>query len=381
MTLLDEHRAVSMLVEKAGVAVTDVTDVVVFGNHSATQFPDFTHAKIQGKPASEVVDLEWLQTTFIESVQQRGAAVIEARGASSAASAANAAVDSVASLVGARNPGQLFSVVVSSQGYYESPEGLMVSCPCRYIDGQVVVVTGGGTGIGLAAASNFLSGGARLALLGRRVRVVEDAARELDPSQERVGAWACDIRDADQVSDVIEAIVERFGRIDVLINNAGIFRANRLLTTDMDEFNLVMDINCNGVFLGMRTVAGPMIESGGGSIVNISSIRGIVSRANAAAAYSTSKGAIRIFSKVTAVLHAKDHIRCNSVHPGVVDTPANKESTALDPAYHAQLISTIPLGRGGQPEDIAYGVIYLASDESAWVTGTELIIDGGTTAI
>jgi malate dehydrogenase len=139
MTLLDEHRAVSMLADKAGVAVTDVTDVVVFGNHSATQFPDFTHAKIQGKPASEVVDLEWLQTTFIESVQQRGAAVIKARGASSAASAANAAVDSVASLVGARNPGQLFSVVVSSQGYYESPEGLMVSCPCRYIDGQVVV--------------------------------------------------------------------------------------------------------------------------------------------------------------------------------------------------------------------------------------------------
>jgi cyclopentanol dehydrogenase len=190
-----------------------------------------------------------------------------------------------------------------------------------------------------------------------------------------------DVTKATDWDSTIKLAESKYGKVNVLVNNAAIVRRLGIEDTNEEDWDAVMAVNAKGTFLGTKAVIPAMRRAGGGSIVNISSIRGIVSRANAAAAYSTSKGAIRIFSKVTAVLHAKDNIRCNSVHPGVVDTPANKESTALDPAYHAQLISTIPLGRGGQPEDIAYGVIYLASDESAWVTGTELIIDGGTTAI
>jgi cyclopentanol dehydrogenase len=144
-----------------------------------------------------------------------------------------------------------------------------------------------------------------------------------------------------------------------------------------------MGVNAKGTFLGTQAAIPAMRRAGGGSIVNISSISGIIvaAREHASPSYSSSKGAIRIFSKVTAVLHAKDNIRCNSIHSGGIDTPMNQESVAGDPALLAERIATTPLGRLGLPEDVAYGVIYLASDESSWVTGSELIIDGGWMAI
>jgi malate dehydrogenase len=130
MTMLDQHRAVSMLAHKAGVSVNEVNNLIVYGNHSATQYPDFTHATIQGKPADQVLDRQWLETDFIAAVQQRGGAVIKARGSSSAASAANAVVDSIASLVGFRQPGRPFSVALCADGAYGAPAGLIASCPC-----------------------------------------------------------------------------------------------------------------------------------------------------------------------------------------------------------------------------------------------------------
>ncbi len=138
-----------------------------------------------------------------------------------------------------------------------------------------------------------------------------------------------------------------------------------------------MAVNATGVFLGTKYAIPAMREAGGGSIVNISSISGMV--AVGAPAYNASKGAVRVFSKVTAVHHAKDNIRCNSIHPGVIDTPMAR--SGLDnPAWEAQMLSIVPMGRVGVPDEIAYGVLYLASDESAFVTGSELVIDGGLTA-
>ena len=249
------------------------------------------------------------------------------------------------------------------------------------LDGKVALITGGARGMGATECKLLAAEGAKV-IIGD---VLVDGGEQTEAEILAQGGEAAFIRmDVTKTADwdrTIKLAESKYGKVNVLVNNAAIVRRLGIEDTTEEDWDSVMEVNAKGTFLGTKAVIPAMRRAGGGSIVNISSIRGIVSRANAAASYSTSKGAIRIFSKVTAVLHAKDNIRCNSVHPGVVDTPANKESTALDPAYHAQLIGTIPLERGGKPEDVAYGVLYLASDESSWVTGTELIIDGGTTAI
>ena len=249
------------------------------------------------------------------------------------------------------------------------------------LDGKVALVTGGARGMGATECKLLAAEGAKVIIAD----VLTDGGKQTESEIIAQGGEATfvrmDVTKASEWDSTIKLAETKYGKVNILVNNAAIVRRVGIEDTSEDDWDAVMEVNAKGTFLGTKAVIPAMRRAGGGSIVNISSIRGIVSRANAAASYSTSKGAIRIFSKVTAVLHAKDNIRCNSVHPGVVDTPANKESQALDPAYHTQLIRTIPLGRGGKPEDIAYGVIYLASDESSWVTGTELIIDGGTTAI
>ena len=138
-----------------------------------------------------------------------------------------------------------------------------------------------------------------------------------------------------------------------------------------------MAVNATGVFLGTKSVIPAMRQAGGGSIINISSISGMV--AIGAPAYNASKGAVRVFTKVTAIQHAVDKIRCNSVHPGPIETPMTAERLT-EPQHRTRVLSQIPVGRIGRPEDIAYGVLYLASDEAAFVTGSELVIDGGFTA-
>jgi cyclopentanol dehydrogenase len=187
-----------------------------------------------------------------------------------------------------------------------------------------------------------------------------------------------DVTDEGQWASIVDETVDRFGGLDVLVNNAGIYRIATIEQTSMDVFRQIMEVNVTGVFLGTRTVIPEMRKRGGGSIVNISSTAGLAGSANSSA-YQASKGAVRIFTKSTAIEHVGSGIRANSVHPGMIDTDM---ITVLlkDPEERRQRIASVPLGRVGTALDVAYAVLYLASDESSFVTGAELVIDGGKTA-
>ena len=163
------------------------------------------------------------------------------------------------------------------------------------------------------------------------------------------------------------------------MNNAGISIRKNVEDTTEEDWDRVMAINAKGVFLGTKQVIPAMRKSGGGSIVNISSTAGLVGSPYSGASYAASKGAVRLLTKSTAVQYAKEGIRCNSVHPGLLETPMTEDILA-DAAHRAERTERIPLGRVGTAEDVAFGVLYLASDESSFMTGSELVIDGGTTA-
>ena len=174
----------------------------------------------------------------------------------------------------------------------------------------------------------------------------------------------------------VEAAVERFGKVNILVNNAAILRLQGLLETTEEIWDEVMDVNAKGTFLGTKAVIPEMRRAGGGSIINISSGAGITgSQRNTA--YHASKGAVRIFTKSAAIQYAGENIRVNSVHPGPIDTDMLASSRT---AEGGRTPDQIPLGRYGRPEEVAYGVLYLASDESSFVTGSEVVIDGGRTA-
>ena len=188
-----------------------------------------------------------------------------------------------------------------------------------------------------------------------------------------------DVTSAAQWQAVIDATVARFGKLDILVNNAGVSGAGRVEDVSEAEWDRVMDINAKGVFLGTKTVLPVLRHNGGGSIINISSQLALVGVDNSSSQYMASKGAVRIFTKATAIQYAKDGIRANSVHPGPIATPMT-EGGRTDPDRYNTTISRIPLGRYGDSDDVAYGVLFLASDESSFMTGSELVIDGGWTA-
>jgi NAD(P)-dependent dehydrogenase (short-subunit alcohol dehydrogenase family) len=173
--------------------------------------------------------------------------------------------------------------------------------------------------------------------------------------------------------------VNQFGQLNVLVNNAGVSAAGRVEDVSLDEWNRVMEINSTGSFLGTRSVIPALRTAGGGSIVNISSQLGWVGTDNSSPHYQASKGAVRLLTKATAIQYADDGIRVNSVHPGPIATPMTARART-DPTRAARTVSRIPLGRFGKPEEVAYGVLFLASDEAAFITGSELVIDGGWTA-
>jgi len=256
---------------------------------------------------------------------------------------------------------------------------------------KVAIVTGGASGIGAETARAFGAHGASIVLCD-----VNDAAGEAVVAQiEANGGSAVyrplNVTDEKQWASLVKETEDKFGRLDVLTNIAGVsgrdpkqnlqttLTAGGLLEDQtLDHWNHIMEVNATGTFLGTRTAIGPMRRTGGGSIINISSICGIIgSFANAA--YHASKGAVRIFSKSAAVQYAPDQIRVNSIHPGFVDTPMTAPGHA-NPEVAQKRMDATPLGRFGTPHDIAMGCLYLASDESAWVTGSELVIDGGMTA-
>jgi 3(or 17)beta-hydroxysteroid dehydrogenase len=245
--------------------------------------------------------------------------------------------------------------------------------------GKVALISGGARGMGAAEARLFVREGARVVVAD----VLEAEGRGLEADIKAKGGEAVFIRlDVTSEADwqtAVDLAVSRFEKLNVLVNNAGIGGGGRIENTTVEEWTRMMDINAKGVFLGTKAAIPAMRRAGGGSIVNISSQLGLVGMDISSPQYQASKGAVRLLTKSTAIQYAREGIRANSVHPGPIVTPMTERRRA-DPAQRQLMISRIPLGRYGEPDEVAYGVLYLASDESGFVTGSELVIDGGWTA-
>jgi NAD(P)-dependent dehydrogenase (short-subunit alcohol dehydrogenase family) len=252
------------------------------------------------------------------------------------------------------------------------------------VQDKVALVTGAGQGIGRATALLLAREGAAVAVADVNAEAAEAVAGEIRAGGGRARAWRLDVSVEAEVAAVMAEIDREFGRLDILVNNAGISGANGTAEEITEaEWDKVMNTNAKSVFLCTKHAVPRMRRAGGGSIVNLSSVYGIVGSRNVAA-YHASKGAIRIMSKTDALAFAEDRIRVNSVHPGFIWTPM-LESGAQVPgvapeAVHSAMAKLHPLGTLGEPEDVAHGILYLASDEAKFVTGAELVIDGGYTA-
>ncbi|MEM8563868.1 MAG: glucose 1-dehydrogenase [Pseudomonadota bacterium] len=247
------------------------------------------------------------------------------------------------------------------------------------VEGKIALVTGGGSGLGEAMCVRLAQEGAVVVVTDINVESAERVAQSIG---DRAIAMQQDVADEARWAAVLDDIVERYGQLDVLVNNAGIALVGTVEDTTLEDWRLTNSINLDAVFLGTREAIKIMKERGG-SIINISSVEGIIGEQKIAA-YNASKGGVRIFTK-SAALHCCDQgyaIRVNSVHPGFIETPM--VSGAIDTmgeieseAFTTRIVGNIPMGHMGEPIDVANGVLYLASDESKYMTGSELVIDGG----
>jgi NAD(P)-dependent dehydrogenase (short-subunit alcohol dehydrogenase family) len=243
------------------------------------------------------------------------------------------------------------------------------------LPGKVAIITGGAHGMGAEEAKLFAREGAKVVIAD----VLEEEGKTLEVEIHQSGAEAMFLRtDVTSETDwqhLIEATVARFGQLDILVNNAGLSSTSEADPMDTAGWRRIMEVNTTGVFLGTKYAIPAMQRTGGGSIVNISSIMGFVGGESGHPAYHASKGAVRIFTKATAVKYGPDGIRANSVHPGFM--PPMRSARPRETAALQRLIDWTPLRRTGKPIEVAYGVLFLASDEASFITGTELVIDGG----
>ena len=243
---------------------------------------------------------------------------------------------------------------------------------------KVVIITGGVGGIGSATVRLFAVEGAKLVIVDVNENEGEALASELKDDGYAATFISLDVTNEQQWIRAVDATIEKYGQLDILVNNAGIFRMETVDETDLELWNRIQEVNATGVFLGIKHGAAAMRRSGGGSIVNISSGAGIVGSATGAA-YHASKGAVRLLTKAAAIQYAADGIRVNSVHPGVTNTPMIRELMA-DETAGAGFLAGTPMGRLGRPDEIANAILFLASDEASFITGAELVVDGGFTA-
>ncbi len=245
------------------------------------------------------------------------------------------------------------------------------------LSGKVAIITGAALGMGAAEAKLFAKEGAKVVATDIKDDVLQEVINEIKASGGEAIGLKHNVVSEEEWKNVIQTAVDAYGKVDILVNNAGIASPKTMAQMEMAEWNKVMDINLNGCVLGMKYVIPEMQKAGGGSLINISSIGGIVGMAGSSP-YTAAKGALRALSKSAAVEYGKDKIRVNSVHPGIIETPMTADSfnDAL-PFY--KTFTQLPYF--GQPEDVAYGVLFLASDESRFMTGAELVIDGGWTAL
>ena len=247
------------------------------------------------------------------------------------------------------------------------------------LEGKVAIITGGARGQGATEARMFAQEGARVVIGDVR----DELGMQVEAEIRELGGEAVylhlDVTNADDWDRAIQTAEERFGKVDILVNNAAIVLRKDIEETTGEDWDNIMDVNAKGVFLGTKAVIPAMRRAGGGSIINISSISGLVSIGPPA--YIATKGAVRLFTKSTAIQYASENIRANSIHPGAVDTDMRRGGLENQTAEEIQeRVNQIPLGRVGTTEDISYGALFLASDESSFMTGSELVIDGGYTA-
>jgi len=248
------------------------------------------------------------------------------------------------------------------------------------LDGKVALISGGARGQGAAEAKRFADEGAKVVFGDVRDaegKTVEDAIRAEGGEAVYVHL---DVATESDWRNAVETATRRYGKLDILINNAGIVIPRVAIEErTVEDWDRVMAVNARGVFLGTKHAIPAMRRAGGGSIVNISSVAGIGQSLHQEPAYAASKGAVRIFTKVTASQHAVDRIRCNSVHPGPIDTEMI-HSAMSDPAALERRLRRVPLGRLGTVDEVVAAVLFLASDDSSYVTGSELVVDGGALA-
>jgi cyclopentanol dehydrogenase len=247
------------------------------------------------------------------------------------------------------------------------------------VSGKVALVTGAAMGMGKAHAELLAKEGAKVILTDTNAREGENVAKGIVKKNGRADFYRHDVANEADWRRVVEQVVAKDGKIDVLINNAGIFVMKLLEDTTTEDWDKIFDVNVRGIFFGTKAVLPAMKKAGGGSIINISSIYGLVG-APMAAAYEASKGAVRLFTKACAADLAAYNIRVNSIHPGVIDTPMTKDLLA-DPATKTAILGTTILKRPAAPQEVSSAVLFLASDESSFVDGAELVVDGGYTAL
>ena len=245
------------------------------------------------------------------------------------------------------------------------------------LDGKVALISGGARGQGAAEARLFAQEGAKVVITD----ILDAQGQQVEAEINELGGDALyihlDVTSESDWQNAVHATVAKYGKLDILVNNAAII-IDKAAIADRTaaEWDRVFEVNAKGVFLGTKHAIPEMRKAGGGSIVNISSVAGIAQSLHQEPAYAASKGAVRIFSKVTASQHAADGIRCNSVHPGPIDTDM-LASAMGDEARLQDRLARVPMRRMGSVDEIAKGVLYLASDDSSYVTGSELVIDGG----
>ncbi|MFP6650755.1 MAG: glucose 1-dehydrogenase [Dehalococcoidia bacterium] len=244
------------------------------------------------------------------------------------------------------------------------------------LDGKVALISGGSKGQGAAEAKLFAQEGAKVVLAD----ILDDEGKKVEAEINETGGEAMylhlDVTSEADWAAAVRATIDSYGKLDILVNNAGILLRKGVEETSAEEWDRIQDVNSKGVFLGVKAAIPAMREAGGGSIVNISSIAGL--RGSTSTAYGASKGLVRLLTKSTAVQYGPEGIRCNSVHPGIIETDMTEEM--LDSAGREQWLARTPLRIIANAHDVALGVLYLASDESRYVTGSELVIDGGITA-
>jgi NAD(P)-dependent dehydrogenase (short-subunit alcohol dehydrogenase family) len=279
-----------------------------------------------------------------------------------------------------RHPAALPAGSQAHRGVAICPEVRIKEGATMRLANKVAIVTGAASGMGAATAKRFAKEGAKVVIADQ----LEGEGKVVTGEIENAGGTAVfmplNVADEAGWAKVVADTVARFGRLDILVNNAGISGSATNDLLDSGLWERVMSVNATGVFLGTAAAVRQMQKNGGGSIVNLSSISGVVGQTMVHMSYNASKGAVRTMTKSTAVQFGKDKIRCNSVHPGLMP-PMRTSGATADPAVRAKMLRAVPLGRAGEVDEVANAILFLASDEASYITGAEIYVDGGFLAM